>query len=611
MRRTLRKLKEDDDLFLDQCIETVEDEKTANAKRNNNKNKNWKLVVRGYNDKKPQPWQTVRNTVYNFSTSVKRALSSSNKVRFASKIATVCTYNKVNKPSRLWVTFDSGADAHYIREKDRRAASLPILRNSSKRVGVANGEVSQGIHETRLPIPQLPKKATKADTFNKWSSNLMSVGRVCDANTLSIFSKDGVKVYKEDDVLVTCKGKPILIGIRDDKGRYRIPLEQRKGQWRPRHPSKKAKKILRQANSVYDLPSTEEAIKWMHAVCGYPVKSTWIKAIKAGNYVGWPMLTERNVKKYYPETNETPKGHMAQTRKNARSTKSKPIKEYKNKDQLVGKKKQDIFTKVYDVRDTIFSDQTGQFPTRSRRGNKYIMVMVEIDSNAILVEPMKSRKDAEMIWAYNSLMSRLKRAGIIVKKHVLDNEVSENMKNHIRDEYKLQMELVPPGCHRRNAAEVAIRNFKAHFLSILAGTAEDFPLSLWDRLLPQAEITVNLIRQSNATPTVSAYAHLSGPFDYNKMPLAPMGCDAQIHEKKDKRGTWAYHSVDGWYLNTSPEHYRTHNCAIKSTKSERLTDTIQVNHKSITNPTLTHADKVMKALADCIKNIRRSGGDAS
>ena len=183
------------------------------------------------------------------------------------------------------------------------------------------------------------------------------------------------------------------------------------------------------------------------------------------------------------------------------------------------------------------------------------------------------------------------------------------MKDHIRDKYKLQMELVPPGCHRRNAAEVAIRNFKAHFLSILAGTAEDFPISLWDRLLPQAEITVNLIRQSNATPKVSAYAHLSGPFDYNKMPLAPMGCDAQIHEKKDKRGTWSYHSIDGWYLNTSTEHYRTHNCAIKQTKQERLTDTIHFNHKNITNPTLTHADKIMVALADCIKHIKNSGKD--
>ena len=104
---------------------------------------------------------------------------------------------------------------------------------------------------------------------------------------------------------------------------------------------------------------------------------------------------------------------------------------------------------------------------------------------------------------------------------------------------------VPPGCHRRNAAEVAIRNFKAHFLGILAGVVDDFPDNLWDRLLPQAEITINLLHQSNATPTVSAYAHMCGPFDYNKMLLAPMGYQVQVHKKTNKCGTWAYHSMDG------------------------------------------------------------------
>ena len=58
-------------------------------------------------------------------------------------------------------------------------------------------------------------------------------------------------------------------------------------------------------------------------------------------------------------------------------------------------KMQDIFTHVYDVRDTVFSDQTGRFPTQSQAGHKYLMVVVDIDSSAILVEPIKSRKDAE------------------------------------------------------------------------------------------------------------------------------------------------------------------------------------------------------------------------
>jgi hypothetical protein len=77
-----------------------------------------------------------------------------------------------------------------------------------------------------------------------------------------------------------------------------------------------------------------------------------------------------------------------------------------------------------------------------------------------------------------------------------------------------------------------------------------------------------------------------------------------VHEKTDKCGTWAYHLVDGWYLFTSPEHYHTHNCHIKHTKSERLSDTVQFQHQRLTNPTLTHTDKVMHALADWVKALQ-------
>ena len=108
------------------------------------------------------------------------------------------------------------------------------------------------------------------------------------------------------------------------------------------------------------------------------------------------------------------------------------------------------------------------------------MVMVEIDGNAILVEPIKSRTDAELTRAYHAMMLRLKQADIIPQKHILDNEVSNAMKTIIRDEYKMKLELVPPGCHRCNAAEVSIRDFKAHFLSVLAGTATSFLPDLWD-----------------------------------------------------------------------------------------------------------------------------------
>jgi hypothetical protein len=131
----------------------------------------------------------------------------------------------------------------------------------------------------------------------------------------------------------------------------------------------------------------------MHAVCGYPVKSTWLKAIKAGNYMGWPILTERNVQKYYQEMIKTAKGHLNQTRKNVQTTKVKAtLLETCNTSHLYGKKVCNVYTQTYMVQETTFSDQTDQFPIQSLCGNKYIMVMVEIDSNAILIKPMKTKK---------------------------------------------------------------------------------------------------------------------------------------------------------------------------------------------------------------------------
>ena len=181
------------------------------------------------------------------------------------------------------VTYDSGADGNYISEADRKKAGLPILYASTRRVGVANGGESIGKYRTRLPIPNLSPTAAEADSFEDFPTSLVSVGAVADGGNVSIFTKEVVKVYAEHDVLITCQGSPIMIGKRDDCGRYRIPLMQERGQWQPRRPSKRAKQALERAHSVYDLPSIEQAIKWMHAVCGYPVKSTWLKAVKAGN----------------------------------------------------------------------------------------------------------------------------------------------------------------------------------------------------------------------------------------------------------------------------------------------------------------------------------------
>jgi hypothetical protein len=123
-----------------------------------------------------------------------------------------------------------------------------------------------------------------------------------------------------------------------------------------------------------------------------------------------------------------------------------------------------------------------------------------------------------------------------------------------KSEKNCTIQLVPPDNHQQNLAEQAIQTFKNHFKAILAGVDNSFLMRLWDKLLPQTILTLNLCHQSNVARTVTAWQYIHGPFDYNKMPLAPMGCAVQLHESREQQGTWAANTINGWYLQTSPEY---------------------------------------------------------
>jgi hypothetical protein len=84
--------------------------------------------------------------------------------------------------------------------------------------------------------------------------------------------------------------------------------------------------------------------------------------------------------------------------------------------------------------------------------------------------------------------------------------------------------LVPPGNHRHNKAERTIQTFKVHFILILAGVDDKFPLSLWCHLLEPTELTLKLLHQLKVAPKISAFAHVHSPHDYMKKPFAPLGC---------------------------------------------------------------------------------------
>jgi hypothetical protein len=90
------------------------------------------------------------------------------------------------------------------------------------------------------------------------------------------------------------------------------------------------------------------------------------------------------------------------------------------------------------------------------------------------------------------------------------------------------------------------------------------------------------------------------------MPLTPMGYALQIHESSERQGTWAANTIDRWYLQTSPEHYQCHQIYVKKTKSERISDTVFFKHIYLTQPTVTPADLIVKALGDLIQALKGS-----
>ena len=121
--------------------------------------------------------------------------------------------------------------------------------------------------------------------------------------------------------------------------------------------------------------------------------------------------------------------------------------------------------------------------------------------------------------------------------HIIDNKTSADLFAYL-EQAEITVQMVPPHCHRRNAAERAIRTFKNHLIAALCTTDDGFPLDLWDKILEQVVLTLNLMRASRMNPRLSAHAQVHGAFDYNLTPLAPPGTLVLVHEKPSARGTW-------------------------------------------------------------------------
>jgi hypothetical protein len=131
----------------------------------------------------------------------------------------------------------------------------------------------------------------------------------------------------------------------------------------------------------------------------------------------------------------------------------------------------------------LYTDLTGKLPVRSSKGNSYVMVCYVYDCNYVKVIQMKYRSASEWVKDYDTIHQELTVKDFKPKLQTLDNEASAALKNFFTSN-DVDYQLVPPHCHRRNAAERDIRTFKENFVAGLSSVDPTFPLHLWDRLLP-------------------------------------------------------------------------------------------------------------------------------
>jgi hypothetical protein len=214
-----------------------------------------------------------------------------------------------------------------------------------------------------------------------------------------------------------------MYGSRDPKSRlWRVDLK------------KKFETNQVHCNHAHDNSNQKDSINYLHDACFSPVKSTWITEIKNGNFTSWPGLTEQAVEKHLSKSTSTTKGHLNQQRQNARTTKVKDTKVIVTEPDLDhGIKTQFICAATIDV-GQIYTDQIGIFPVVSSKGNKYIMILYDYDSNAILAQPIKDRTAPELLRAFQVMEQELVARGLKPKLMKLDNEASKLLETYLHQQ---------------------------------------------------------------------------------------------------------------------------------------------------------------------------------
>jgi hypothetical protein len=127
--------------------------------------------------------------------------------------------------------------------------------------------------------------------------SLLSVGQLCNEGYIVTFRNASVTICDSQEFQT-------LSGAWDlDTGLWCINL-------------RKDNQQLQQsvANNFYELHNTGAFVHYLHKALFSPTKSALLQAVKNGNLVTWPGLTEEAINKHLKLTPATDMGHMNQRR---------------------------------------------------------------------------------------------------------------------------------------------------------------------------------------------------------------------------------------------------------------------------------------------------------
>ena len=88
---------------------------------------------------------------------------------------------------------------------------------------------------------------------------------------------------------------------------------------------------------------------------------------------------------------------------------------------------------------------------------------------------MKNIDMASQIKAVTTIIRKLQAEGLQYTFHILDNEVLTVLIEFLETDEKINVQLAPAGCHRRNATERSTRTFKNHFIDGLCKAQKNSP----------------------------------------------------------------------------------------------------------------------------------------